>query len=214
MKPSVFNPFHLIEGYAPYVGAILVFIFILAVPIDAHNVNIFAWVDGDRVYTESKFSGGRKAKNATVEVYDNQGNKLLEGKTDENGEFAFTIPQKTSLKVVLVAGMGHRGEWTIPLDEIAPGMSQRPVLDMRAEIESPQISESPQPMKPPSGPSAEEIQAVVEKVLDQKLRPLIKLMVESRKQGPLVSDIFGGIGYIAGLVGVAVYFNSRKKKKQ
>ena len=58
------------------------------------------------------------------------------------------------------------------------------------------------------------IQSVVEKALDQKLRPLIKLMVESRKQGPSVSDIFGGIGYIAGLVGVAVYFNSRKKKKQ
>jgi len=214
MKPSVFNPFHLIGGSAPYVGAIFVFIFILAVPIDAHNVNIFAWVDGDRVYTESKFSGGRKAKNATVEVYDNQGNKLLEGKTDENGAFAFTIPQKTSLKVVLIAGMGHRSEWTLPLDEIAPGMSQRPALDMRAEIEPPQISESPQPMMPPSGPSAEEIQSVVEKALDQKLRPLIKLMVESRKQGPSVSDIFGGIGYIAGLVGVAVYFNSRKKKKQ
>ena len=213
MKPSVFNLFHLIEGSAPYVGAIFVFIFILAVPIDAHNVNIFAWVDGDRVYTESKFSGGRKAKNATIEVYDNQGIKLLEGKTDENGEFAFTIPQKTSLKVVLIAGMGHRNEWTIPLDEIAPGMSQRPALDMRAEIEPPQISESPQPMMP-SGPSAEEIQSAVEKALDQKLRPLIKLMVESRKQGPSVSDIFGGIGYIAGLVGVAVYFNSRKKKKQ
>ena len=214
MKQSVFNPFHRVEGSAPYVGAIFVFIFILAVPINAHNVNIFAWVDGDRVYTESKFSGGRKAKNATVEVYDNQGNKLLEGKTDENGAFAFTIPQKTSLKVVLIAGMGHRGEWTLPLDEIAPGMSQQPALDMRAEIESPQVSESPQPMKPLSGPSAEEIQSVVEKVLDQKLRPLIKLMVESRKQGPSVSDIFGGIGYIAGLVGVAVYFNSRKKKKQ
>jgi hypothetical protein len=39
-------------------------------------------------------------------------------------------------------------------------------------------------------------------------------MAESRKHSPAVSDIFGGIGYITGLVGVGVYFNFRKKKKQ
>ena len=66
-----------------YVGIVLLVIIISTSPAVAHKVNIFAWVDGDRIYTESKFSGGRRAKNATVEVYDNQGNRLLEGKTDE-----------------------------------------------------------------------------------------------------------------------------------
>jgi nickel transport protein len=46
----------------------------------AHKVTIFAWVQGDRVYTESKFSGGRKAVNAGVEVLNADGERLLEGK--------------------------------------------------------------------------------------------------------------------------------------
>ena len=36
----------------------------------AHKVTIFAWVEGDTVHTESKFSGGRVAKQAPIEVYD------------------------------------------------------------------------------------------------------------------------------------------------
>jgi nickel transport protein len=174
-------------------------------------VTIFAWVEGDRVYTESKFSGGRKAKNAAVAVYDKDGNRLLEGKTDENGEFDFKIPKKTELKVVLSAGMGHRGEWTIPMEEIAPGMPPQPLPDMPAETESPKKDDPPQPA-PPSGPTLEEVQTAVETALDKKLKPLFKLVAESRQQEPSLSDILGGIGYIAGLVGVAAYVNSRKKK--
>lgn len=187
-------------------------VFISALPLNAHKVTIFAWVEGNMVYTESKFSGGRKAKEAVVEVYDNDGKKLLAGKTGENGEFAFKIPKKTALKVVLIAGMGHRGEWIIPLDEIAPGMSRLPASDKRVNTESKKTGVSPQPVMQ-SSLTVEEIQSVIENALDLKLKPLMKLTAESRKQGPSVSDIFGGIGYIAGLVGVAVYFHFRKKKE-
>ena len=90
----------------------------VSVPALAHKVTIFAWVEGDTVHTQSKFSGGRRAQNSTVVVYDMDGNQLLEGKTDENGEFSFKIPKKTGLKVVLKASMGHMAEWTIPAEEI------------------------------------------------------------------------------------------------
>ncbi|GAI20495.1 unnamed protein product [marine sediment metagenome] len=55
----------------------------------AHKVNVFAYAEGDTVYTESYFSDGTKVKGGIVEVYDSQGTKLLAGKTDENGEFNF-----------------------------------------------------------------------------------------------------------------------------
>jgi hypothetical protein len=64
----------------------------------AHGVTIFAWVDGDIIRTISKFSGGKRVKNSDVKVFDTEGNQLLEGKTDENGEFSFTIPKKTDLR--------------------------------------------------------------------------------------------------------------------
>jgi nickel transport protein len=62
-------------------------------PAFAHKVTIFAWVDGDTVFTESKFSGGKKAINAQVLVFDRDGKQLLEGKTDSKGEFSFKVPK-------------------------------------------------------------------------------------------------------------------------
>ena len=212
MQSLIPSFFRFLKRSVPCVLIALLLVFIFALPLSAHKVTIFAWVEGDMVYTESKFSGGRKAKNATVEVYDADGKKLLVGKTGENGDFAFKIPKKTALKVVFIAGMGHRGEWIIPLHEIAPGMSRLPAPDKRVNTESKKTGVNPQPVMQ-SSLTVEEIQSVIEKAMDRKLKPLMKLMAESRKHGPSVSDIFGGIGYIAGLVGVGVYFHFRKKEE-
>jgi nickel transport protein len=94
----------------------------------AHGVSVFAWVEGDRVYVESKFSGGKKVKAGKIIVTDSQGTELLTGTTDENGEFSFKVPKKTELKIVLLAGTGHRAEWTIAAGEIdMPATEKKPV---------------------------------------------------------------------------------------
>ena len=93
-------------------------------PVDAHRVILFAWAENDTVYVESKFSGGKRVKAGKIIVTDPQGTELLAGTTSENGEFAFKVPKKIELKIVLLAGTGHRAEWTIPASEIemsAPG---------------------------------------------------------------------------------------------
>lgn len=107
------------------------------VPAWAHKVMIFAWVEGDTVYTQSKFSGGKKAKNSTVVVYDKEGNQLLESKTDDLGEFSFKVPKKTDLKIVLKASMGHMAEWKIPAEEItvvAPVSKSRSTPEVGVEV--------------------------------------------------------------------------------
>ena len=213
MQPDTHPEFLFFKKSAPcFVTVCAAVIFIIA-PVLAHNVTIFAWVEGDTVYTESKFSGGRKAQNAPIEVYDAQGDKQLEGKTDENGEFSFKIPKKTALTIVLLAGMGHRSEWTIPLDEVAPGLPDQTAAKMRMKVGKKTNQREAQPVSLPPV-SASDIESAVEKALDQKLKPLVKLLTESRKQGPSVSDIFGGIGYIFGLMGVGAYFHYRKKKDE
>ena len=80
----------------------------------AHRVIVFAFVEGDTVHTTSKFPGGKRVKNGEIVVKDLQGNTLLQGVTDENGEFSFKIPKREALKVILKAGMGHMAEWTPP----------------------------------------------------------------------------------------------------
>jgi nickel transport protein len=165
----------------------------------AHKVTIFAWIEGDTVFTESKFSGGKKAINAPVEVFDKDGKKLLEGKTDNKGEFSFKIPKIADLRIVLNAAMGHRAEWMISETEIREA---GPIVEKKSAAE-------------PSGPisvglSKEEVQKIVEDSLDKKLRPIVRMMTESKNTRPSLTEIIGGIGYIFGLMGVALYFKKQK----
>ena len=188
----------------------------------AHNVTVFAWVEGDTVHVESKFSGGRRPVAAPVEVYDTRGNLLLKGVTDEKGEFSFKVPKKTEMKVVLLAGMGHKGEWTIPFSDLEAvsadtttqaeetnSPSSIPTDPNQAQSAIPTVGGNP---VPDGDVTAAEIRNAVEGALDTKLKPVMKLLVETRQSGPSVTDILGGIGYIFGLIGVAAYFSAKRRK--
>lgn len=181
-------------------------------PAFAHKVTIFAWVEGDTIYTQSKFSKGRKAKGALVTVFDMEGNRLLEGTTDEKGEFSFKIPKKTGLKVVLKASMGHMSEWKIPVEEIAAAQSSQNTTPETGVITD---TTSPSNRAPISGPTCfqrKEIRRLIDESLDQKLSPIISMLANCQDQEPGISEVMGGIGYIFGLAGVALYFANRRKK--
>ncbi len=175
--------------------------------VQAHKVSIFAWVEGNTVYTLSKFSGGKKVKKGRITVFDPEGKKLLDGLTDNQGEFAFKIPQQSALRVELVAGTGHKGYWLVPLEEIV-GTPAQPTTGT-TEKSSPGKQAD---MGPASGGDDRRLQAAIEKALDRKLKPVMKLLVESQQPGPTLTEILGGIGYIIGLVGIAAYFKSRQKE--
>jgi len=201
------------------------FLFILlttfsVTPALAHKVTIFAWVEGDTVHTQSKFSGGKKAKGAPVSVFDTEGNMLLEGKTDKNGEFSFKIPKKSGLKVVLHAAMGHAAEWTIPIEEITgvPALKNSATSsDLKTGSET--ISgltdanrEENLLASTSSSLTKQEIKDLIETSLDKKLAPAINMLADLQEDSPSITEIFGGIGYIFGLAGIALYFTNRRKK--
>jgi len=179
----------------------------------AHKVLLTAYVEGDTVFVEGGFSDGTSCKNARIEVFDPSGNKLLEGKTNEDGEFSFKPPQKTDLKLVLNAGMGHRGEYTVPADEL-PDMTSvqkartEAIPALTIESRKPQASEAVARIDP------KEIESIVDRVIQKRLRPLIQLVAKSQREtGFSPTEIFGGIGYILGLMGIAMYFRYRKGGK-
>lgn len=165
----------------------------------AHRATIFAWVEGDTVLTESKFSGGKRVVNSEVLVFNGKGEEVLRGKTNERGEFSFKIPEMTDLKIVIEAGMGHRAEWLIPEAEL------------RGDVDvTPGSMETMEPSPPGSVLfSGEEVKQIVEDSLDMKLRPIVRRLAEMEEKGPSVTEILGGIGYIFGLMGIALYFKSR-----
>ena len=87
----------------------------------AHKVNIFAYVDGGKIYTESYFVDGKPVREGKVLVYDSREKLLLEGTTNKDGLFSFEIPKVDDLKIVIDASMGHRNSFELKKAEVEAG---------------------------------------------------------------------------------------------
>jgi nickel transport protein len=189
----------------------ILFIFCGASHALAHRIVLFAYVEGNTVFTESYFSDGKKCRNSRIEVFDKSGGKLLEGKTDENGEFSFEPPKKMDLRIVLTASMGHKDEYIIPAAELQGEAEGKP-----PGAESHKAAEKA--FQPEKGSSArqltprevEQIRMVVEEALDKKLKPIRTHLLEQKNEGVSFIQVMGGIGFILGIMGIILYFKSRR----
>ncbi|MGD8241955.1 MAG: hypothetical protein PVF59_03960 [Desulfobacterales bacterium] len=190
-------------------GVLTILLSIVPATARAHNVSLFAWVEEGQVFTQSKFSGGRLAKNARIEVFNAAGEKLLEGRTDEQGQFAFTPPRPEALRIVLLAGSGHRGEWRVAADEFGLPPADAP-LASSPSVASPPPPDAATPPQDTPAPTDTELKTLIEGALEKKLAP-IRRQLAQLAQRPSLHDIIGGLGYIMGLVGLGAYMQSRRK---
>lgn len=222
MKPSpisrLFFHFQAVGGLLTIIAAI----FLSIAPAWAHKVNVFAYVEGDKVSVEGYFSANVKAQDSLVEVFDSAGTKILEGKTDGKGIYAFKLtdlpPVKGDIKIVLDAGMGHKADFTLSAADL-PVTTQKtrsPELESEKK-ESAGLAMAAAPSVQTQDPDI--LKKVVENVVKHEIEPLVKmigsqqkLLMEQRDKGPSMTDIFGGIGWIMGIVGIAAYFMSRNPK--
>ncbi len=198
--------------------SVLALVLLLApVRVMAHKVMVFGYVEDGKVKTISKFSGGKKVQGGKIRVFDADGRELLQGVTNENGEFSFDIPSTKGLKIELEATMGHKNVSLIPADQlVVAGVAS--VDESRSE---PGVEATPE--TPSAEPAANEnpadsgdrnqrdLEAAVEAALDRKVMPVLQMMAE-KEDRPRVADILGGIGYIVGLAGLALFMKSRKER--
>ena len=87
----------------------------------AHRVNLFAYVDGGKIYTESYFPDGKPVTGGKVLVYDSREKLLVQGVTDKEGFFNFPIPAVDDLKIIIDATMGHRKSFELKKSEVEEG---------------------------------------------------------------------------------------------
>jgi nickel transport protein len=179
----------------------------------AHRVNIFAWVEGDTVLVECKYPDGREVHEGVIRVLDSAGKELLNGKTNAKGEFSFKAPKQDDLTIVLEAGMGHRADWPLSKQDLAPA-GEAPKPEPAAPSQPAPKTEAPPPAAKESAPGAASpppagIDQAIEKALDKKLAPVLRMLAEMHEQKVRLTDVLGGIGYIIGLVGVAAYFKRK-----
>jgi nickel transport protein len=100
--------------------AILIVFFSVGTAL-AHKVNLFAYVDGGKIYTESYFADGKPVQRGKILVYDSRETLLLEGVTDKAGLFSFDIPKIDNLNIVIDAAMGHRNSFKLEKAEVEAG---------------------------------------------------------------------------------------------
>ena len=103
----------------------------------AHKLSVFAYAEGDQVYVEGYFADGKKAQNSKVEVFNPAGQLLNEGITGDEGEYRFTVAKPEDLRIVLNAGMGHRGEYLLPANELGDGAGMEGIAPTQQQSSAP-----------------------------------------------------------------------------
>ncbi len=190
----------------PIVSLIVLFLLCSSVPAFAHRVYIYAWVEGNTVFTESYFSGGVKVKNGLIQVFDLNGEKLTEGHTNSKGEYSFQVPGKSGLRIVVNASMGHRGEYLLKADEIGGIAASQTNAVQQKHVAKTESSS-------PAGVDTDQIRKIVEQTLDSRLRPIARSIAKLQEEkGPGLTEVVGGIGYIFGIMGLLLYFRNRKRR--
>lgn len=163
---------------------LIVFISAFSSPVFAHRVNIFCYWEGFTLLGEGYFSGGNPVKNSKIEIYDRETGVLIATAfTDEEGKFSLPLETTRDLKVVLLAGMGHRAECVVSSNKIAETKESGVTVTTHQE----------------------DVGVVdykkIEGIVEEKIGPLREKIVslEEKSKRPTVQSVLGGIGYIVGI---------------
>jgi len=194
-----------------FAGVLLALSFLAPTAAQAHGVSVFAYAEGDTVVVEGYFHDGAKCKDCTVEAFDPLDHTIAEGKTDADGKFSFTAPARIDVLIRLSDPIGHLAEYQIPASDM-PESLPAPPSEATPDQPQPSGKENVSPASEPSGSiAAGEVEQMVEKAVSRQLEPIRRAMEESQ-QRRRISDIIGGIGYIVGLMGLILYFRSKRQR--
>lgn len=196
----------------------------------AHKIYLHAEAVGQKVEGRAYFRGGAPAQEAKVEVFLSDGRKLLETKTDANGQFSFQPPARCDYRLVVDTGDGHGAEYTLPaadLPETLPPL-EKAALPPPEELSQPPPTASAKPSEKSLPPAqadgalqekgqlpmtAEQWRQWIEEAVRRQVQPLAR-KIEQMEDRIRWSDVLGGIGYIVGLTGMGFYLLGMKKPGQ
>ncbi len=187
----------------------------LASVCHAHRVNIFAWTAAGSIEAECSFSGGSPAQNSSVSVLDTAtGQVLATAKTDSDGhcDFAITDSMRNApngLTLQVNAGSGHLGKWTIEASELNQTQSQASSQQNITES-SPAATTPFQPA--PSQDESITVSRTEIAALRTDIASLHREIASLKNDDPSLRDIVGGLGWIAGLVGFALWYSARRRQ--
>ncbi len=176
----------------------------------AHKVVVFAYSSGAEIVVEGSFGGKRPAQKSQVSVFsDATGDLLLEGETDSKGLFRFSKPEKEgSLKVLLKSGQGHQAEWLLTKDLVQPVQNSSNTNNEKGQ--STVTSHVQQAGSKHLAIDEHELSTLINQAVAKEIEPLKHMLHQQLNKGPGIIEIIGGIGWLFGIAGIAVYLKNRK----
>ncbi|HEU6436377.1 MAG TPA: hypothetical protein VE028_02925 [Nitratidesulfovibrio sp.] len=223
--------------FAAFLAAALTLFLGQAHPALAHRVNVFAWVEGGAIRCESSFSSGNPARDVKVTAtLAGSGTVMGTAVTDAKGRCTLPItPELRAAKADLVievqAGEGHRNIWTMPAEEYlaAPAAAVPAAATGAAEAagsaatvaaqDAPKAAAPLSATTQPAGTAASTgvaideaaLRRIVAEAVAEQVGPLRHSLAAMQSGGPRMADVAGGIGYIVGLAGIALWARSRRR---
>jgi len=83
-----------------------------------HAAIVWAYAENNQVHVEAFFANGTKIQNTRVVVVDENGDTVLEGKTDTEGKFSYKPVSKKAQTVVVTSGESHVGEFELTPEDL------------------------------------------------------------------------------------------------
>lgn len=210
----------MVDRSLPTLALWLFLLMVLPQSAVAHRLQVFAAADGAEIAGEAYFAGGAPAAGIEVLIEDGAGERLAALRSGPDGAFRYRAAAPVDHVVVARSGDGHRAQWRIAADELAPGFGTRAgapsthrdaPLDRRGDDAAHRSSTAAVASKASARTELEPaLVAAVEAAVARQVRPLRAALEEARGQAAL-RDVLGGIGYIVGLAGLLIWWRGRKE---
>lgn len=181
-------------------------------PLQAHRLKVFATAEGARIEGTAYFAGGAKAGGAFISVQDARGRELARLKPDAAGSFSYAATRRMDYRLVADTRDGHQASWTVRADEL-PAALPAPADGGKTSPQGATPRRDPLP-SPASAPAAADSETVarVERAVARQVRPL-REELEAYGDRVRLHDILGGLGYIAGIAGLGLWWRSRRREE-
>lgn len=178
-------------------------------PASAHSTRCFATVEGTSITGYAWTGGGNRPKNVPYKVSDPAtGLSLHSGTTNERGEFSFPVKGYRDHLIVVRVAEGHEARFTIGKQELPPSLA--PDAGIPATSIPPDTASS-QPGEIPVSTGTGTLEQAISQAVSREIGPLRRELAEFQDRQRL-QDIVAGLGYIAGLCGIAFYGLGKRGK--
>ena len=185
--------------------ATLALAMVFASPAHAHKLKVFATAVGAEIEGSVYFVGSGPAPGAKVSIETGDGEPPVLLQTDTDGKFAFAAARRVNHVITVDAGDGHSAQTIVAADNLPSSLPSS--AGTAAALIAPAAAAVPVVA---GGASLEDL---VAKAVAQQIRPLREQLNAYEDQVRL-RDIVGGIGYIIGLAGLAMWLRSRRRERQ